>query len=183
MEEEFKKLLNSKLSINNGEYNQYIIHLTTCQIMSFYFKCNRPKGFKEGEKINLNYEKTKKQKRFCSFFLTKSQIKDVNKAKRDKTKYTLLPYKQLKKTCPDIIKINNKMEEFDKFRLQYQNKTSKEKKKKIQDQLKTSKAEKYDKAKKKMQDLFENSIKEFSKKEKYLTKIYENTLKKYMKPT
>ena len=85
--------------------------------------------------------KKQNTKKHLQFFLTKSQIKDVNKAKRDKTKYTLLlPYKQLKKTCPDIIKTNNKMEEFDKFRLQYQNKTSKAKKKKIQDQLKTSKA-------------------------------------------
>ena len=109
-----KKILSSKLSINNGEYKQYIIHLPSSQIMSFYFKCYNPQLFKGGEKINLNYAKTNRKKPFI-VFLNKSQIKDVNKAKRNQTKYTLLlPYKQLKKTGSFIIKINNKIEEIKK---------------------------------------------------------------------
>ena len=114
MEKKFKKILSSKLSINNGEYKKYIIHLTSTQIHSFYFKCHNPQFFKGGEKINLNYAKTNR-KPFV-VFLNKSQIKDVNKAKRNQTKYTLLlSYKQLKKTCPFIIKINNKIEEIKKL--------------------------------------------------------------------
>ena len=115
MEKKLKKILSSKLSINNGEYKKYIIHLTSTQIHSFYFKCYNPHFFKGGEKINLNYAKTNRKKPFV-VFLNKSQIKDVNKAKRNQTKYTLLlPYKQLKKTCPFIIKINNKIEEIKKL--------------------------------------------------------------------
>ena len=115
MEEKFKKILNSKLSINNGEYKKYIIHLTSTQIHSFYFKCHNSQFFKSGEKINLNYAKTKSKKPFL-VFLNKSQIKDVNKAKRNQNKYTLLlPYKQLKKTCLFIMKINNKIEEIKKI--------------------------------------------------------------------
>ena len=115
MEKKLKKILSSKLSINNGEYKKYIIHLTSTQIHSFYFKCYNPQFFKGGEKINLNYAKTNRKKPFV-VFLNKSQIKDVNKAKRNQTKYTLLlPYKQLKKTCPFIIKINNKIEEIKKL--------------------------------------------------------------------
>ena len=115
MEKKFKKILSSKLTINNGEYKKYIIHLTSTQIHSFYFKCYNPQFFKGGEKINLNYTKNNRRKPFV-VFLNKSQIKDVNKAKRNQTKYTLLlPYKQLKKTCPFIIKINNKIEEIKKL--------------------------------------------------------------------
>ena len=115
MEKKLKKILSSKLSINNGEYKKYIIHLTSTQIHSFYFKCYNPQFFKGGEKINLNYTKNNRRKPFV-VFLNKSQIKDVNKAKRNQTKYTLLlPYKQLKKTCPFIIKINNKIEEIKKL--------------------------------------------------------------------
>ena len=115
MEKKLKKILSSKLSINNGEYKKYIIHLTSTQIHSFYFKCYNPQFFKGGEKINLNYAKTNRKKPFV-VFLNKSQIKDVNKAKRNQTKYTLLlPYKQLKKTCPFIIKINDKIEEIKKL--------------------------------------------------------------------
>ena len=115
MEKKLKKILSSKLSINNGEYKKYIIHLTSTQIHSFYFKCYNPQFFKGGEKINLNYAKTNRKKPFV-VFLNKSQIKDVNKAKRNQTKYILLlPYKQLKKTCPFIIKINNKIEEIKKL--------------------------------------------------------------------
>ena len=115
MEKKFKKILSSKLSINNGEYKKYIIHLTSSQTRSFYFKCNFPQSFKGGEKINLNYTKNNRRKPFV-VFLNKSQIKDVNKAKRNQTKYTLLlPYKQLKKTCPFIIKINSKIEEIKKL--------------------------------------------------------------------
>ena len=115
MEKKLKKILSSKLTINNGEYKKYIIHLTPSQTRSFYFKCNFPQSFKGGEKINLNYTKNNRRKPFV-VFLNKSQIKDVNKAKRNQTKYTLLlPYKQLKKTCPFIIKINNKIEEIKKL--------------------------------------------------------------------
>ena len=97
MEKKLKKILSSKLTINNGEYKKYIIHLTSTQIHSFYFKCYNPQFFKAGEKINLNYAKTNRKKPFV-VFLNKSQIKDVNKAKRNQTKYTLLlSYKQLKK--------------------------------------------------------------------------------------
>ena len=115
MEKKLKKILSSKLTINNGEYKKYIIHLTPSQTRSFYFKCSFPQSFKGGEKINLNYTKNNRRKPFV-VFLNKSQIKDVNKAKRNQTKYTLLlPYKQLKKTCPFIIKINNKIEEIKKL--------------------------------------------------------------------
>ena len=115
MEKKFKKILSSKLTINNGEYKKYIIHLTTTQIHSFYFRCHHSQFFKEGEKINLNYTNNNRRKPFV-VFLNKSQIKDVNKAKLNQTKYTLLlPYKQLKKTCPFIIKINNKIEEIKKL--------------------------------------------------------------------
>ena len=115
MEKKLKKILSSKLTINNGEYKKYIIHLTPSQTRSFFFKCNFLQSFKVGEKINLNYTKNNRRKPFV-VFLNKSQIKDVNKAKRNQTKYTLLlPYKQLKKTCPFIIKINNKIEEIKKL--------------------------------------------------------------------
>ena len=115
MEKKLKKILSSKLTINNGEYKKYIIHLTTTQIHSFYFRCHHSQFFKEGEKINLNYTKNNRRKPFV-VFLNKSQIKDVNKAKRNQTKYTLLlTYKQLKKTCPFIIKINDKIEEIKKL--------------------------------------------------------------------
>ena len=115
MEKKLKKILSSKLTINNGEYKKYIIHLTTTQIHSFYFRCHHSQFFKEGEKINLNYTKNNRRKPFV-VFLNKSQIKDVNKAKRNQTKYTLLlSYKQLKKTCPFIIKINDKIEEIKKL--------------------------------------------------------------------
>ena len=115
MEKKFKKILSSKLTINNGEYKKYIIHLTTTQIHSFYFRCHHSQFFKEGEKINLNYTKNNRRKPFV-VFLNKSQIKDVNKAKCNQTKYTLLlTYKQLKKTCPFIIKINDKIEEIKKL--------------------------------------------------------------------
>ena len=117
--------------------------------------------------------KKQNTKKHLQFFLTKSQIKDVNKAKRDKTKYTLLlPYKQLKKTCPDIIRINNKMEELKKERNLINPP-------KVVEKVPTQTS----KAKKKMQDLFDYSMKESAKKEKFLDKIYKNTLKKYMKPT
>ena len=113
--EKLKKIISSKLTINNGEYKKYIIHLTTTQIHSFYFRCHHSKFFKEGEKINLNYTKNNRRKPFV-VFLNESQIKDVNKAKRNQTKYTLLlTYKQLKKTCPFIIKINDKIEEIKKL--------------------------------------------------------------------
>ena len=115
MEKKLKKILSSKLTINNGEYKKYIIHLTTTQIHSFYFRCHHSQFFKEGEKFNLNYTKNNRRKPFV-VFLNKSQIKDVNKAKRNQTKYTLLlTYKQLKKTCPFIIKINDKIEEIKKL--------------------------------------------------------------------
>ena len=115
MEKKLKKILSSKLTISNGEYKKYIIHLTSTQIHSFYFKCHNPQFFRGGEKINLNYTKNNRKKPFV-VFLNKSQIKDVNKAKRNQTKYTLLlTYKQLKKTCPFIIKINDKIEEIKKL--------------------------------------------------------------------
>ena len=57
MEKKLKKILSSKLTINNGEYKKYIIHLTSTQIHSFYFKWYNPQFFKGGEKINLNYAK------------------------------------------------------------------------------------------------------------------------------
>ena len=115
MENKLKKILSSKLTISSGEYKKYIIHLTSTQIHSFYFKCHNPQFFRGGEKINLNYAKTNRKKPFV-VFLNKSQIKDVNKAKRNQTKYTLLlTYKQLKKTCPFIIKINDKIEEIKKL--------------------------------------------------------------------
>ena len=171
MEKKFKKILSSKLSINNGEYKKYIIHLTSTQIHSFYFKCYNPQFFKGGEKINLNYAKTNRKKPFV-VFLNKSQIKDVNKAKRNQTKYTLLlPYKQLKKTCPFIIKINNKIEEIKKLIKQpkvdkkedliKQPKKPKKKVDKKEDLIKQPKFNKKTKKpkKKKMEDLIKNYIK------------------------
>ena len=172
MEKKLKKILSSKLSINNGEYKKiYIFHLTSTQIHSFYFKCYNPHFFKGGEKINLNYAKTNRKKPFV-VFLNKSQIKDVNKAKRNQTKYTLLlPYKQLKKTCPFIIKINNKIEEIKKLIKQpkvdkkedliKQPKKPKKKVDKKEDLIKQPKFNKKTKKpkKKKMEDLIKNYIK------------------------
>ena len=68
MEKKLKKILSSKLTINNGEYKKYIIHLTSTQIHSFYFKCYNPQFFKGGEKINLNYTKNNRRKPFVVFF-------------------------------------------------------------------------------------------------------------------
>lgn len=67
MEKKLKKILSSKLSINNEEYKKYIIHLTSTQTHSFYFKCYNPQFFKGGEKINLNYAKTNRKKPFVVF--------------------------------------------------------------------------------------------------------------------
>ena len=52
-----------------------------------------------------------KTKKIFVVFLTKSQIKDVNKAKKNKGKYNLeISNIQLRETCSSVIKLNNKIE-------------------------------------------------------------------------
>ena len=52
-----------------------------------------------------------KTKKIFVIFLTKSQIKDVNKAKKNKEKYNLkISNIQRRETCSSVIKLNNKIE-------------------------------------------------------------------------
>ena len=53
-----------------------------------------------------------KTKKIFVVFLFDHQIKDINKAKKNKEKYNLqMSYNQLGETCPDVITINNKIEQ------------------------------------------------------------------------
>ena len=98
-----------KKSINNVYY-QYLIHLTPLQIKSFKVLCKTLKYNNLGHTFKLNYAKPKNKKGF-TVFLTKSQIKDVNKAKKNKGKYNLeISNIQLRETCSSVIKLNNKIE-------------------------------------------------------------------------
>ena len=79
---ELKKMLNSKKSIQDGLYKQYLIHLTPLQIKYFKVLCQYNEKLQLGYTFKLNYAKPKNKKIFV-VFLTKSQIKDVNKAKKN----------------------------------------------------------------------------------------------------
>ena len=81
MQEELKKIRKSKKSTHYGLYKQYLIHLTPYQIKSFKVLCQYNEKLKLGYTFKLNYAKPK-NKRIFVVFLTKSQIKDINKAKK-----------------------------------------------------------------------------------------------------
>ena len=96
-----------KKSINDVYY-QYHIHLTPLQIKSFKVLCKTLKYNNLGHTFKLNYSKPKNKKIFV-VFQTKSQIKDVNKAKKNKEKYNLkISNIQIKETCSSVIKLINK---------------------------------------------------------------------------
>ena len=67
MQEELKKILNSKKSINYGMYKQYLIHLTPSQIKSFKVLCQYNEKLKLGYTFKLNYARPKNKKNICSF--------------------------------------------------------------------------------------------------------------------
>ena len=77
-----RKILNSKKSVN-GIYKQYLILLTPYQIKIFEDTCKYLEEIDHGYIFSLNYGKPKNKKIFV-VFLTKSQIKNVNKAKKKK---------------------------------------------------------------------------------------------------
>ena len=111
-------------------YKQYLIHLTPFQIRSFKVLCQYNEKLQLGYTFKLNYANLKNKKIFV-VFLTKSQINDLNKAKKNKEKYDLqLSYNQLGETCPDIIEINNKIEDIKKKK-----KTTKDKNKLMREKL------------------------------------------------
>ena len=62
-------------------YKQYLIHLTSSQIKSFKVLCQYNEKLKLGYTFKLNYARPKNKKIFV-VFLTKSQIKDINKPKK-----------------------------------------------------------------------------------------------------
>ena len=83
-----------------GNYIQHIIHLTPSQI----------KRFGKNYIIPQDYSNLKNKKRFI-VFLTKTQIKKLDKAKVNKEKVDLKFSKtQFKKTFNHVIKINNREE-------------------------------------------------------------------------
>lgn len=113
-QKDFKEILDSKKSVDI--YKQYLIHLTPFQIKTFKDLCKYLETNDSGYLFNLNYSKPKNKKIFV-VFLTKSQIKNVNKAKKSKEKFNLeISPNQLKKTCFSIISLNNRIEDFLKDR-------------------------------------------------------------------
>ena len=110
-----------------GNYIQHIVHLTPSQIKRF------EKAFKvflitqQSYIIPQDYSNPKNKKRFI-VFLTKTQIKKVEKAKANKEKVDLKISKtQFKKTFNHVININNN---FLKVRKEEKNLKITEKKKK-----------------------------------------------------
>ena len=86
----------SELKINNNVYFKYIIDFTPYQIKKFKVLC-------KNKHLNLGHT--------FRLFLTKSQIKDVNKATKNKVKYNLeISNIQLRETCSSVIKLNDKIE-------------------------------------------------------------------------
>ena len=99
----------SELKSNNNVYFKYIIDFTPYQIKKFKVLCKN-KHLNLGHTFRLNYAKPKNKKGF-TVFLTKSQIKDVNKATKNKVKYNLeISNIQLRETCSSVIKLNDKIE-------------------------------------------------------------------------
>ena len=143
-----------------GYYIHHILHLTPSQIKSFGKSYIVPQDFS-----NL-----KNKKRF-KVFLTKTQIKKLDKAKANKEKVDLKFSKtQFKKTLPYVTRINHSL--------------LTQKPKDLLDTLKKEKAKKERKIKKlKLKTLKkENSKKEKKIKKLKLDKFIENTLKKYKDP-
>ena len=79
-QKELKKILDSKKDINDI-YKQYLLQLTPFQIKTFKELCKYHESLNLGYIFKLNYAKPKNKKIFV-ISLTKSQIKDVNKAKK-----------------------------------------------------------------------------------------------------
>ena len=85
-QKDFKKTLDGKKSVDI--YKEYLIDLTPFQIKTFKDLCKYLESKDLGYLFNLNYGKPKNKKMFV-VFLTKSQIKNGNKAKKSKEKFTL----------------------------------------------------------------------------------------------
>ena len=102
----------TELKSINGVFFKYIIDFTPFQI-TFKVLCENNKYLNLGHTFRLNYAKPKNKTKFV-VFLIKSQIKDVNKAKKNKGKYDLeMPYIQIGETCSSVIKLNDKIEKVD----------------------------------------------------------------------
>ena len=176
----------TELKSINGKFFKYIIDFTPFQIKSFKVLCKNNKYLNLGHTFRLNYAKPKNKKKFV-VFLTKSQIKDVNKAKKNKGKYNLFfSYIQIGETCSSVIKLNDKKvttklrnpkpnvllrEKLAKLRLENPKKINKIKSLKLAN-LRLENQEKRDKIK---------SLKPKQEKINFDTFI-KNTIKKYNKP-
>ena len=113
IKEEFKKLINN-YSVIDGKYYKYIVHLTIEQIKTLDKKYRLNLLFDNSTILDINYKNTK-NKIAMILFLTKSQIKNLNKAKRDKTNYKLkLSYNQLQKIGYTLFKLNKEIENLQK---------------------------------------------------------------------
>ena len=110
-QKDFKKILNSKKSIHYGSYKQYLIHLTPLQIKTLKFYVNIMRNLNLVTLLNSIMPNQKTKKKYLQFFYLNIKLKILIKQKKNKEKYNLqISYIQLGETCPDIIKINNKIE-------------------------------------------------------------------------
>ena len=110
-QKDFKKILNSKKSIHYGSYKQYLIHLTPLQIKTLKFYVNIIRNLNLVTLLNSIMPNQKTKKKYLQFFYLNIKLKILIKQKKNKEKYNLqISYIQLGETCPDIIKINNKIE-------------------------------------------------------------------------
>ena len=100
----------TELKSINGKFFKYIIDFTPFQIKTFKVLCKNNKYPNLSHTFRLNNSKQKNKKKFV-VFLTKSQIKGVNKAKKNKEKYDLeISNIQIGETCSSVIKLNDKIE-------------------------------------------------------------------------
>ena len=98
----------TELKSINGVYFKYIIDFPPFQIKTFKGLCKNNEYLNLGHTFRLNYAKPKNKKKII-VFLTKSQIKGVNKAKKNKGKYNLeMPYIQIGETGSSVIELNDK---------------------------------------------------------------------------
>ena len=148
--------------LKENKYFEYVIKLTPSQI----------KEFGENNIITLDFTSNKEP---FKVFLTNTQIKKVEVAKKLKRKVDLKFSKtQLKKTLPYVTKLNRSVikqrnkDQLEILKSENAKKAKKLKKLKLQDQLETLKTENANKAK--------------YLKELKLDKFIKNTLKKYNKP-
>ena len=109
-----------------GNYKQHILHLTPSQI----------KSFGKSYIVPQDYSNLKNKKRF-KVFLTKTQIKKLDKAKANKVKVDLKSSKtQFKKTFNYVMRLNNNVsKEENRKNLQLLLKNLKEVNKKKQDKI------------------------------------------------